>query len=242
MLRQVWVAAALLPAVMFAGLSASAGEYDRDKWSGLYLGAHVGGAWGDTSVVDTDGGVPYGAFKYSTSGAFGGGTAGYNWQFDNIVLGFEGDLGYLNLSGGRKIASSDPAYYQNLTLDSGLYGDVTGRAGFAFGPALLYAKGGFAFFNGEAEQATTKPWYKATGTDTFTGWVVGGGIEYFLTPGVSIKAEYLHFDFGSEGGVQEKVLSSLPGALDDNTPVGYRFHNEHDVTADSVKAGVAFHF
>jgi outer membrane immunogenic protein len=240
MLRGVaWVAAASLPLVMCNSLSASAGESDR--WSGGYIGAHVGGAWGDVSVKDIDGGVDPGPFKYSSSGAFGGGTAGYNWQFDSIVLGIEGDLGYLGLQGDSKIASSDPAYHQDLTLDGGLYGDITGRAGIAVGDTLIYGKGGFAFFDGEANQASTKPWYQATGTGTFSGWVAGGGIEHFVTPNISIKAEYLHFDFGSEGGFQEKISPSLP-APDDGTLIGTRFHNVQSLTADSVKVGIAFHF
>jgi len=101
---------------------------------------------------------------------------------------------------------------------------------------LIYAKGGFAFFDGEAKQATTKPGYAPTGTDTFTGWTLGGGAEYFLTRSISLKAEYLHFDFGTQRAYQTTTVADPP------TPVGYQFNNWHDVSFDSVKAGIAYHF
>ena len=210
-------------------------------WTGFYVGAHGGYAWGDVSVVDTDGGVPYGAFDYKAKGGLGGLTAGYNLQFGVLVLGVEGDIGYLGPQGSKQIPSSDPAHHQDLTLAGGLYGDITGRVGLALGQTLLYGKAGFAFFDGEAKQATTKVWYQPTGTERFTGWTAGGGVEHALTPNLTVRVEYQHFDFGSQGGVQEKVASSLPDA-DDGTPVGYKFHNEHSVTVDTLKLGVNFKF
>lgn len=208
-------------------------------WTGFYVGVHGGYAWGDMSVVDTDGGVPYGAFEYSPDGGFGGATVGYNLQIDELVLGLEGDVGYMDLSGSKVIASSDPNHHQDLTLDGGLYAVLGGRLGLALGNTLLYGKGGWAYFDGEANQATTKPWYKATSTGSFSGWAYGGGIEHAVGNGWSIKAEYLHFNFGSEGGVQEKVVSSLPDA-DDGTPVGYKFHNEHDLDVDTFRVGLNY--
>ena len=113
--------------------------------------------------------MPPGPFGYSVDGVFGGGTAGYNLQFDNFVFGIEGDLGFIDPNGRGIIPSSNPIYHQDITLDSGLYGDITGRLGVTFDGLLIYAKGGFTFFDGEAKQATTKPGYAPTGTDTFTG-------------------------------------------------------------------------
>jgi len=53
------------------------------NWTGGYIGAHIGGVWGDVDVKDDikDGVLP-GPFGYSVDGVFGGGTAGYNLQFD----------------------------------------------------------------------------------------------------------------------------------------------------------------
>ncbi len=254
------IARAVVPAMMLGSLPLIAGEIN--PWTGVYIGAHIGGAWSDVTAQDdlkdwclagdTACISKYvGPFKYNASGVFGGGTAGYNWQAGGFVFGLEGDLGYMGLDGSKRLFSSSGeanggvsiVYHQDLNIDGGLYGDITGRAGVLVWPTtLIYGKAGFAFFDGEAEQASTKSWYRPSGTGTFTGWVAGGGIEQFITPNVSIKAEYLHFDFGSERAFQEKVASTLPDGLDDNTPNGYRFGNTQNLSVDTVKVGGAYHF
>jgi hypothetical protein len=55
-------------------------------------------------------GVPPGPFGYSVSGFFGGGTAGYSFEIDNIVFGIEGDLGFIDPNGRGLIPSPDPLF------------------------------------------------------------------------------------------------------------------------------------
>ncbi len=90
-------------------------------------------------------------------------------------------------------------------------------------------KGGFAFYDGEAKTTTGIPGFTVGSTGTFTGWTAGAGAEYKLSPAWSVKAEYLHFDFGSENA----TLTSTGG-----TVYGYK----NDLTADSVKVGVNYFF
>jgi outer membrane immunogenic protein len=85
-------------------------------------------------------------------------------------------------------------------------------------------------------QASTRPEYVATGTDTFTGWTAGVGIEYAVSAKVSIKAEYQHFDFGEEHGYQTALMADPP------TPAGFRFDNFTTVDFDTFKVGLNFHF
>lgn len=217
-------------AVALAGAAAAA----PPDWSGLYAGIHGGGVWGGVSVTDTNGGVDPGPFTYSASGLFGGATAGANMQFGGLVAGVEGDIGYMGLQGHSTIGSahSDP-YYQNLDLKGGAYGDLTGRAGVAFGQLLVYGKGGLAFYSGQATQATTFPGYVTTPTGLFTGWTAGVGVESHLSPSMSVKLEYLHFDFGSQSGAQTSTY---------DPPVGYVYENSTKLNADSVKIGLNWEF
>ena len=222
-----------------AALMSCSSAFGQDAvfdWSGFYAGAHAGGLSGDVSVTNDSPGVAPGPFDYSVDGGFGGGTLGYNWQAGNIVFGIEGDLGYLDPSGSGIILSTDPAHHQDLTLGSGVYGDLTGRVGLSFDRTLLYAKGGGAFFAGEALQATTRPEYAPTGTDTFTGWTLGVGVEHAILDNVSIKAEYQHFDFGEERGYQTALVADPP------TPAGFEFDNFTTVDFDTFKLGLNFHF
>lgn len=231
MLRKLFALAAAPLMIAAAPLAAQAGEYPN--WTGFYAGAHIGGAWGDVDVKDTNGGVPPGPFNYSPDGVFGGGTAGYNHQVGSFVFGIEGDIGYMDLSGGTDIPSSDPTKHQDLELDGGTYGDITGRLGVAFGSTLVYAKGGYAFYDGEATQTTTKPGYRTTGTDTFSGWTIGGGVEHFVSSNLSLKVEYQHFNFDTEEGNQTSIS---------DPPIGFVYKNKTDLEADSVKVGAAYHF
>lgn len=204
------------------------------SWTGFYMGAHAGYAWGDASVTDTTGSVTPGPFGYSPDGFFGGVTAGLNLQVQSLVVGVEGDLGYMDLSGKGVIPSSVPGQHQDITLDGGMYGVIAGRIGYTFGKTLVYGKGGWAFVDGEAGQKTTNPGYITNPTrGAFSGTVFGGGVEHFFSPTMSVKLEYLHFDFGTKGGDQTSVS---------DPPIGFKYENKTDVTADSVKVGIAVHF
>lgn len=203
-------------------------------WTGFYMGAHAGAAWSDLDVRDTNGGVPAGPFNFTAATkAFGGGTLGYNYQHDRFVIGIEADAGYMDQLSDGRIASSNPLYHQNVTVGAGMYGDVTLRAGIAADRTLIYVKGGGAFLDGQGTQATTKPGYKPTGTDTFTGFVYGGGIEQSLGSGWSMKVEYLHFDFKTAGAMQTSIT---------DPPIGFQYKNTFDLSADTVKLGLNYRF
>jgi len=148
----------------------------------------------------------------------------------NFLIGIEGDVGYIGLKGTGLVPSSNPKAHQDLTLDSGWYGDITARAGVVFGSVLIYGKGGYAYFDTDARQTTTNPGFITTGTGAFNGWVAGGGAEWMFAPNVSVKVEYLHFDFGSRGGMQTATES------------GYQFTNSTSLTMETVKAGLNYHF
>lgn len=222
----------LLAATAALVIGASA-AHAGGSWEGAYVGLHAGYGWGDVSVKDTTGGVTPGPFDYTARGFLGGASAGYNLQAGITVVGIEADIGYLGLNGRGIIPSSDPAHHQDITLDGGLYGDITGRLGFVRGNALFYGKGGLALYGGEALQKTTKPGFVSHGTGTFTGWTAGGGLEFALTPHTTLKVEYLHFDFGHQGGDQTSVSDD---------PVGFVYKNTTSLTADTVKLGINYKF
>jgi outer membrane immunogenic protein len=232
------VLSAAVGAVFLLGTPATAGQ--TYNWSGLYIGAHVGYASGDATTTDdvADWGTDpkfIGPFNYDLDGGFGGGTVGVNWQHSSLVLGFEADLGYLDLSGSRLTDSSvGLPNYQTLNVDGGFYALLGGRAGIAFGSTLVYGKGGWAYYDTEATQTTTKPGFQTHPTDSFTGWAYGAGIEQAVGDGWSLKAEYLRFNFGTEHGDQTSLT---------DPPIGhvYEFHTDiNDV--DSFKVGLNYKF
>jgi outer membrane immunogenic protein len=204
--------------------SKAAPSVSAANWTGLYAGAHLGGAWNDSTIVDLD--ETRATFKNNTSGLFGGGTLGYNWQFGQFVLGLEADFGGMKLS--QKTAQpNDPRIVSQI--DSGAYGDVTGRFGFTFfNRSLIYGKGGFAFFTGNVKimDVPEGPAETITTQHDLTGWTLGAGIEHMITPAWSVKAEYQFFDFGSG-------MNQMPSDHD-------RFRT--DLGIHTVKFGINYHF
>jgi outer membrane immunogenic protein len=137
------------------------------NWTGFYLGGHIGGAFRGNDTV----------FGTSNDGRFIGGVqVGYDQQFaPNWVLGLEANYSFMDSGNGAGFAN------RNL-------GSVTGRLGYTWGPAMLYAKGGYAW----ADTRRTFG-FANEGRD---GYTVGGGLEYMFSPSWSGKVEYQYYDFG----------------------------------------------
>jgi outer membrane immunogenic protein len=149
------------------------------SWTGFYLGLNGGGGWG-RSTWDRTG-------SFDLSGGVIGGTAGFNWQTGQMVLGIEGDVDWSGVSGSTVTACPAGCATRNDWL-----GTVRGRAGYAFDRFLPYVTGGAAA--GDIRAST--PGF-AGASQTNLGWTVGAGLEGAIIGNWSAKAEYLHVDLGS---------------------------------------------
>jgi outer membrane immunogenic protein len=200
------------------------------SWTGFYIGGDVGGVWAKDRITDVNGLNGAKTYSMDPSGVIGGGILGYNVQAGQFVYGLEVDLGGMGL--GKKIIEPGSSGVTSNHLDSGFYGDVTGRLGLAFDRSLVYAKGGWAFFDGRANVNNTLGGFGGgiASTRPFTGgWTIGGGWEYAFSPAWSAKIEYLHFDFGS------KTATLV-------TPINGTFLFPNKLTADAVTVGLSYHF
>jgi outer membrane immunogenic protein len=149
------------------------------NWTGFYAGANIGYGWGDFRTTGA------GVARLNDGNGFGGGVqVGYNMQYDPLVVGIEGEIGYANVT--------DEFAGAKATL--GWRGSVTPRVGYAFDRFLPYIKAGFAGGNVEIKDSVLG------GTDSATawGWTAGVGAEYAVTNNVSIRAEYNYTDLGRE--------------------------------------------
>jgi outer membrane immunogenic protein len=188
------------------------------NWTGFYIGGHVGGAFaGDNSLVSSD------------ARFMGGVQAGFDYQFaPNWVLGAEAQYSWL--SGGN---NNNGVLFPGGTLVTGnaadQIGSVTGRLGYTWGPALLYAKGGYAWRDGNTIAASVAgvPAAFTTNGNRKDGYTVGGGLEYMFAPNWSAKAEYQYYNFGNT------TVTTGPADI-----VGARFRNDEH----TVKLGVNYRF
>ncbi len=247
--------------------------YVAVPWQGLYFGGHVGGVWGSTTVGDTFDyyGDPHMNGNADSTGLIGGAQAGYNFQRGHAVFGIEGDIGYLGLAAhgsdyhaGDANCLTTPKYCNiggKYDTSGGLYGDITGRLGYAANQLLIYGKGGVAFLNadlkthydgqtweyGSYNNYTGAVQFDFDHSETLVGWTVGAGLEYALNPSWSIKGEYQHFDFGNMSNSYQAchgVANACPVNGQYKAQAGYAVltgKTDTAITADAVKFGVNYH-
>lgn len=220
-------------------------------WNGYQPGYFNAKGLGDV------GGFGGGQFGYNFGGC-GGCSFVYGIEVDlggMAIVGHENmrtATGYTNPITGQYTFGT-PAM-MDMNNNGGFYGDVTGRLGYGWNNVLVYAKGGFAWlnYNLQMRESFFRPDMYAAGVagcgasgwcdygnnnnnSYVTGWTVGGGIEWKVSPSWSIKAEYLHFDFSNNNN----------NCCNDYfyTTYGWNnYRNNADLTVDSVKLGFNYYF
>jgi outer membrane immunogenic protein len=165
-------------------------------WQGFHVGGHLGGAWSNvdpvSNVIFLNGGGTIAVSGFSNSGIVGGFQFGYDIQWGNFLYGIEADFGGMDNTASARFYAPGRVLYVNSA--GGFYGDITGRGGFILGNTLIYAKGGFAFFTGDIQVSDPVDLINQN-SGTFTGWTIGAGVEYQISPRWTVKAEYLYYDF-----------------------------------------------
>jgi opacity protein-like surface antigen len=211
-------------------------------WTGLYVGGFAGAAWGTTTWNFPQTGA---SANPAIAGLIGGGTLGYNKQYDRWVVGVEGDLAASNASGGQSCQDgvNNANISQNCNNHVNLLATAAARVGYAWlDRVLVFAKLGGAWTSNSLDAAcngdslffqggcfpTNNPVGSVqdlTINDPRFGGLVGAGFEMALTPAWSAKVEYDYLDFGSKSFV-----------LSDATPVTIKeYFNE-------LKFGLNYHF
>ena len=164
---------------------------------------------------------------YNITGALGGLQAGYNWQFNRSwLLGVEVDFNGADIkgSGASNFFFGGPAA-ANMTASQKVdwFGTVRARVGWL--PSdnlLLFATGGFAYGHVKQDVALNQPTgisnstsllfsyscigmpsrcFAGSSSQVANGWAAGAGAEYAISQNVTLKAEYLHVDFGDTSAV-----------------------------------------
>jgi outer membrane immunogenic protein len=171
-------------------------------WSGIYVGGHLGAAWGDVdwSGPDVQRYVDGGRVSHEFDGTLAGGHLGFNHQIGPWVGGAE-----VSLSGGDVEGSSvngidiggSPEVLTRTEIDSLFLATV--RLGYAWDRSLAYVKGGYASADVKL-RATGEGALEDVGfssSERHAGFTVGAGFEYALTNRVILGLEYNRVDLGS---------------------------------------------
>jgi outer membrane immunogenic protein len=182
---------------MFAALGVTVGSAHADElnpWNGLYVGLNGGYAWQDTNGVFDSSGDATDLAGLNLNGAIIGGQLGYNWQSGQFLFGIEADASTLANGGDTVVNDAGLVTSESLSADMKYLASVRARLGWAIGNWLLYGTVGWGF--GEFKLAETAPDVPFNGHIRVNdnGVVFGGGVEWMLTYGVSVRAEYLRYD------------------------------------------------
>ncbi|HEY6025062.1 MAG TPA: outer membrane protein [Pseudolabrys sp.] len=232
-------AAADLPARMPTKAPIVAPLYN---WTGFYVGVNLGGSWGhqDNALVDGATGAVILENSDHIDGVIGGGQIGYNWQVNQWVFGLEADFQGSGQKGDGTFFVPGTAPLAVLFVAPGgvavsyedklnWFGTVRGRLGWAFDRWMPYITGGWAFGHGEISGTTTAGAVTSafSGSENYSGWTLGGGVEWAFYNNWSAKLEYLHIDFGDGPTIPGTGANFVSGRLTDNivrAGLNYRFY------------------
>lgn len=200
-------------------------------WTGCYIGVQGGWAWGRSDGAGRNAAGDPGSgpdYAFDIDGGLGGGHVGCQWQTaSRIVLGIEGDIEGADIHG--RSGPLPLGLFSTYAFDTKIdwLGSVRGRLGYALDNSLLiYATGGWAYAhqtNNYGLQGFPPFWN--LGRD-MNGWTVGAGIEGWIVPNLSWRAEYRYTDF------ERKHYVDLVSNASDDPKVN--FH--------AVRAGISWHF
>jgi outer membrane immunogenic protein len=174
-------------------------------WTGFYIGAHGGYAWGSADYPGTPA-YPQGAPRPEFEGGFGGGQVGYNAQLDRFVVGAVADISFANLDKTVKDGN-----YLTETTKISQFGTLRAVAGYSFGRWLPYGTVGLAWADASYDMncpavadapfgGCSKDGPRHTGdSQIMTGLAYGGGLKYAIDGKFSVGAEYLRLDLDTTG-------------------------------------------
>ena len=175
-----------------------------NDWTGFYVGGNIGYMRAKTTgnFAPLNPAIPWDA-PYNS--ALGGAQAGFNWQFNQFVIGVEGSLDGAFADFGSTVANGAAgpcgfiAAVQSCLAKINDVASVGARLGWTpWSQWLLFAQGGWAGAHISTEgvingsNVTFGP-----ASNWHNGWFVGGGIDYAITSIVSVGVDYKHYEFNS---------------------------------------------
>jgi outer membrane immunogenic protein len=191
--------------------------------SGFYIGALVGYGTGEYSSDMSE------QIDHEPTGGLLGVQMGWSLSSGPMIFGIDADLARTNIEGEDSITMM--GYKSDVSHDINYLSTVRARVGVMAGPVLIYGTAGLAMADLDNKIVVS---YNGTlvGRDEqdswHTGWTVGLGVEYPITPNISIGADYLYIDMG-----REEVTMHV---------AGYPITDKGDLNLNTARLGFKFRF
>lgn len=219
---------AVSSSLFFAG-HATAADFSTPTaydWTGFYLGAQAGYAWGDSpsEVYERSTGRAVEAkVDFAPEGALGGLYLGYQHQFSGgALLGVEADFAAGGIDNNfATLVPGNRSYKSEIDWQ----GAVRLKVGYAFDRFLPYVAGGLAFARYETS-ISYMPTPLISVSKTLLGGTVGAGVEYAFSDAFSARVEYRYAAYEEFTARHPDPTAGVRTDLethDVRVGVGYRF-------------------
>lgn len=242
-------------AISIAAFAADAPAMAQSLFDGPYVGANIGGSWGDTSAR-TNITAGSGAVRIppqdiaainaavvsddESDGEFTGGVqGGYNWTSGNLMFGVETDVSFLDLGVTDQKTVRSPLAPVDYSLTQDIETDwlwtVRPRIGYVSDQWMVFASAGFAMSEVDYKvnfTDTRSPPNAAQGSfsDTRTGWAGSIGAAYAVNEQWSFTGEWLYIDLGEIDG----TIATQNGFVS--------LESDGDIQASLLRFGANFRF
>ncbi len=206
---------------------------EQSSWTGFYAGVNAGEAFSNANPRTTTVDSPTGYFATSSiqdvasagtqkinASAFDYGIqGGYNYEFNNFILGLEADLTGTNLSGSQAstrvyTCCTPTSLTINQAVQSTWLFTARPRVGYSFGRLMIFATGGYARTNVTYKTTLTDDYANAHEnrnlSQSLNGWAAGAGLEYQLMTHWSVRAEYIMTGLGNVTGTSNNLTAYTP--------------------------------
>jgi len=231
---------------------------DEGDWSGAYVGVQGGytaaksdtaialsGAWTSESQALRDYVTSNMGTRQSDDDVNFGAVLGYNFQTGGAVLGLEGEFSVLS-GGETTVRGPTPttpfptlSYTITNTIDPKHMFALKAKVGAASGSTLFYVDGGWAWTKATVGTGITSSgnYLKAGSANrTYSGFIVGGGVEHKFSSKVSVRLTYHYTDQGDE----TYSTAYLPGSA--FTTPAYGETATQDLRLHLLRVGLNYHF
>jgi outer membrane immunogenic protein len=163
------------------------------NWTGFYIGGHIGYGWSKQTGVESGGTQFLGDNKLK--GGVAGVHGGYNYQFNQVVLGVEADVsGTFGNRWNSFVCTSNGCGGSGTAMQGHMHGlaSIRGRLGWAFNNSwMVFATGGWGrgWYSGGIQSASAFDFHKRT----VSGGIWGGGLEWKYSRNLSFRLEGLTY-------------------------------------------------
>lgn len=173
---------------------------------------------------------------------FGGGAqVGFDWPLgDKAFIGVEAGFTYLGVDEtSSRPGPADASRIMTANVQQEYLATALVRAGYWVSDDIdLHVAGGIAFGDTEMTTALTRipscvgnNCQQGATSDTATGWALGAGAEFALSPKMGLRIDYLHYDLGEQSHLMTDP--AFPATI---------FNARSDFSGDIVQAGISWRF